>query len=371
MFNRYDRHNLIDWFDQKKLQDAHIIIVGAGAVGNEVLKNLTLLGVGHLYVFDFDRIEEHNLTRSILFREADIGKYKAEVAVNVCHGIDSNVDIKSSITDFWDSLSFQELLKSDVVVCCADNFEARINLNKLCLITKKDLYNISIDSRYVTVEFFSFSSNSSPCYECTLPSAVYNKIQKRYSCGWLRKVAQNEKKIPTTTITSSLASAVAVSLILNRLTQHSQSIHYNAFRYFQDSITLENTLSIFQKNESCFTCSNSDPKFMIFKSKRTCSNTPILPLPCNLQGEIVLSEPVLIRGTCLLCGREQEYFESTRKLTDAVTYCLECQSYSIATQFVERLTLPEFERIFVGRKVSCKYLTYFTNDKKIIIELED
>ena len=61
--DRYARFRLIAWWDQQKLAAAKVLVVGAGALGNEVLKNLCLLGVGHVYVVDFDTIEESNLSR--------------------------------------------------------------------------------------------------------------------------------------------------------------------------------------------------------------------------------------------------------------------------------------------------------------------
>ena len=54
-------------------------MAGAGALGNEVVKNLALLGIGSMLVADFDTIEVSNLSRSVLFREADLGRRKAEV----------------------------------------------------------------------------------------------------------------------------------------------------------------------------------------------------------------------------------------------------------------------------------------------------
>ena len=77
---RYDRHKLIDWFSQEDLESSHIAVVGTGAVGNEVLKNLALLGVGRIDIFDFDNIEIHNLTRTVLFTESDIGRSKVDAA---------------------------------------------------------------------------------------------------------------------------------------------------------------------------------------------------------------------------------------------------------------------------------------------------
>ncbi|MDP6467431.1 MAG: ThiF family adenylyltransferase, partial [Pirellulaceae bacterium] len=58
--DRYSRLRLIAWWDQQKLAQAKVLVVGAGALGNEVLKNLALLGVGTAYVVDFDHIEESN-----------------------------------------------------------------------------------------------------------------------------------------------------------------------------------------------------------------------------------------------------------------------------------------------------------------------
>ena len=64
--DRYASLRLINWWDQDRISMAHVMVVGAGALGNEVLKNLALLGVGYLLIVDFDHIEASNLTRSVL-----------------------------------------------------------------------------------------------------------------------------------------------------------------------------------------------------------------------------------------------------------------------------------------------------------------
>ena len=78
--DRYSRLRLIPWWDQEKLKNACILVVGAGAIGNELIKNLALLGIGSILIVDMDQIEQTNLTRSVLFRAGDVGRYKAEVA---------------------------------------------------------------------------------------------------------------------------------------------------------------------------------------------------------------------------------------------------------------------------------------------------
>jgi molybdopterin/thiamine biosynthesis adenylyltransferase len=64
--DRYTSHCLIDSLDQNKLEQARIPVVGA--FGNEVLKNLALLGIDHIAIIDFDVVSVTNLTRSILFQ---------------------------------------------------------------------------------------------------------------------------------------------------------------------------------------------------------------------------------------------------------------------------------------------------------------
>ena len=79
--DRFSRFRLIPWWDQKKLQCARALVIGAGALGNEILKNLALLGFEQMVVVDLDRIEESNLSRTILFNSSDVGAFKADVAL--------------------------------------------------------------------------------------------------------------------------------------------------------------------------------------------------------------------------------------------------------------------------------------------------
>src|ERR1043165_5920685 len=85
--DRFQRFRLISWWDQKKLSAARVLVIGAGALGNEIVKNLSLLGVGHLLIADMDRIENSNLSRSILYREADNGKAKSAIAARSARDI--------------------------------------------------------------------------------------------------------------------------------------------------------------------------------------------------------------------------------------------------------------------------------------------
>src|SRR5688572_3734677 len=78
--DRFSRFRLIGWWDQERLSRARVLVIGAGALGNEILKNLALLGVGNVFIADLDRVANSNLSRSVLFREQDCGQPKVEVA---------------------------------------------------------------------------------------------------------------------------------------------------------------------------------------------------------------------------------------------------------------------------------------------------
>ncbi len=78
--DRYHTFSYISWWQQETVRNATVLVVGAGAIGNEVLKNLALMGIGNLLIADFDTIEDSNLSRSVLFRGSDHGKRKVDAA---------------------------------------------------------------------------------------------------------------------------------------------------------------------------------------------------------------------------------------------------------------------------------------------------
>ncbi|SVE25729.1 uncharacterized protein METZ01_LOCUS478583, partial [marine metagenome] len=78
--DRFDRFRQISWWNQDKISQAKVLVVGAGALGNEIIKNLALLGFRQIVIVDLDAIELSNLTRSVLYRPGDVGRDKAGTA---------------------------------------------------------------------------------------------------------------------------------------------------------------------------------------------------------------------------------------------------------------------------------------------------
>ena len=316
--DRYARHKLIDWFSQDKVQQAQIAVVGAGAVGNEVIKNLTLLGVGAIDVFDFDIIEAHNLTKSVLFRNSDVGRPKAEVAASRAQELDTNVRITAYNGDFWDTLTFSKLDSYNVIICCVDNVEARIRLNRLCLLLRRPLINCGIDSRYSMTTLYPFDSDpESACYECSLDDAGYARAQERYSCqaGGIRKIAHRNRTVPTTIVTSSVTAAYAVSWALQfarglppipRTTSH-----------FTDTISGKTTLSEQRKRSLCAGCGRFALNSDRISLKRLISRKNLTDFGADASSSsLYLSDPILVGYSTRSSGSHRNFVKIFRRASD-------------------------------------------------------
>src|ERR1700681_2319794 len=80
---RYSRHLAlpeIGLAGQEKLQAARVLVIGTGGLGSPAALYLAASGIGNLGVLDFDRVEESNLQRQVLYDTASVGMPKAELA---------------------------------------------------------------------------------------------------------------------------------------------------------------------------------------------------------------------------------------------------------------------------------------------------
>jgi adenylyltransferase/sulfurtransferase len=204
---------LVDWFSIERLRAMRVLVVGAGAIGNETIKNLALLGIGHLFVFDRDRIEMANLSRSILYRERDHGQLKAEAAVRAVEQINSNVNARGINGDVRFDLGLGLLRRMDVVIGCLDNREARYHLNRACRKTGRPMIDAGIGQLNGQVQVFA--PGDGPCYECSFSREHYEEIS--LSCAALANAYLNEKKAPTTPMIASIVAAIQVQEALKVL----------------------------------------------------------------------------------------------------------------------------------------------------------
>jgi molybdopterin/thiamine biosynthesis adenylyltransferase len=363
---RYHRHNLIDWFSQDALAESKIAVVGAGAVGNEMIKNLALLGVGEIHIFDLDKIEEHNLTRSVLFRSSDIGESKATVAAKRAMDLDPNILAVPYHGDFWTLVSLSDLRSFDVLFCCVDNFEARIHCNTMCYLAGVDFVNTGIDSRSAVIEFYPFSqSRDAGCLECNMPPSLYQRIAQRYSCGHLRKVSFVERRIPTTIVTSTVVASLAVSRGLRFGEGGGQAV---AQRFYVDTIAGSLTRTDLARTEACSCCGRFTQPPHILPANRDIGGL------AEFEGDdvtVVCSEPVLVSYSIAPQNEEHIVFERASSFTSDYPVSLADDPGAVSLEIRDQFTLGEVaRRFFAGRSMPCKFAVVLGQGATLVFEFE-
>ena len=198
---------LLSWFKQDKVKNAKVLVVGAGALGNEVIKNLTLFGVGTIFVCDFDRIELSNLTRSVLFREKDAYEhsYKAEVAAKRAMEINPQIKVIPIVGNLFSEVGLGIYKDVDVVIGCLDSRIARYLLNRLCMRVGKTWIDGSIENMTGVVKVYSPGIN---CYECNLSREEFNNIMLRTGCADVVRAQTSAGRVATTPISASIVGAM-------------------------------------------------------------------------------------------------------------------------------------------------------------------
>ncbi|KAJ7182602.1 hypothetical protein C8R43DRAFT_967541 [Mycena crocata] len=117
-----------------RLADTKVLLVGAGGIGCELLKNIVLTGFGHITLLDLDTIDLSNLNRQFLFRKKDVKQSKALVAATTAAPFNPNVKITPIYGNIkepqYDLEWFQQF---DIVLNALDNLDARRHVNKMCM----------------------------------------------------------------------------------------------------------------------------------------------------------------------------------------------------------------------------------------------
>ena len=247
--DRYARLRLIPWWDQDRLKQASIMVVGAGALGNELVKNLALLGIGKIYIFDMDRIESTNLTRAVLFRREDVGHFKAEVAAERARQMNPDVYAKGFVANIIDDVGLGVFRRMDVVLGGLDNREARLAINQACYRVNKPW----VDGAIEALNGFArvFVPGHGACYECTMTETDWKLINKRKSCTLLTHEQMNEGKIPTTPTSSSIIAGVQVQEMLKLLHSDRNLPTLTGKGYVFNGLTHDSYIVEYQEKPDC------------------------------------------------------------------------------------------------------------------------
>ena len=227
--DRLGTFDLISWWERDKVRAAKVLVVGAGALGNEVVKNLALMGVGHVLVVDFDNVEMANLSRSVLFREGDERRSKAEVVAGRAKALNPGIRVQYLNGDVMSELGLGVLRRMDAVIGCLDNREARLALNRFCYWMGKPWVDGAIQELLGLVRVFVPGEGA--CFECTLTEQARKDLALRYSCPLLARENILLGKVPTTPTIASIIGGMqaqeALKIIHDLPVEPGKVIHFN------------------------------------------------------------------------------------------------------------------------------------------------
>lgn len=367
--DRFDRFRLISWWDQARLSRARVLVVGAGALGNEIVKNLGLLGVGNLFIADLDRIENSNLSRSILYRESDNGSYKAVAAARAARDVYPNIRAQSFVGNVVYDLGLGVFRWADVVIGGLDNREARLAINRNCWKVNRPWIDGAIEQIQGTARVFV---PDGPCYECTMSETDWKLLQMRRSCNLLSRPEMERGKTPTTPTISSIIAGVqcqeAVKLLHGLPTIRGKG-------WVFDGLSTEAYTVDFQRKDDCYSHETLEEIVALPARAQSMTAGDLLAEARRRLGdnaELELSRDMLEKLVCPQCRNEEPMFASLGRVSADKALCPQCPGVrrEVVTFYKIRGTEP-----FIGRALAeigvppFDIITARTRDRAIGFEL--
>lgn len=202
---RFDRMTRTGWIDMQKIHDIRVLVAGAGALGNEVLKNLVLAGFGNIVVADPDIVEESNLSRCVLFRNGDIGKNKAEVAASRAKDLYSGCEVRAEPK----RIQQIDLSPFDMFIGCLDNISARLHLNSFAMYHCIPYVDGATDGFRGKVQVIL---SDGPCMECGINRTHINELHRTFSCD----PGKMQKDVDPVTLSSGITTTSIIAAMCVR-----------------------------------------------------------------------------------------------------------------------------------------------------------
>ena len=155
---------------QKALNNARVLVIGAGGLGCPVLLYIAAMGVGNIGIVDHDNVDITNLHRQILFTPDDIGEFKSQVAAKKIVIQNPNI-IASFFTKKLNLDNIKDVFRDyEIIIDCTDNFETKFLVHDFSFSQNKILIQVSIYQYEGSLHVFDFSNEDkkqkAPCLRC-------------------------------------------------------------------------------------------------------------------------------------------------------------------------------------------------------------
>ncbi len=362
--DRFQRFSLIGWWDQTRIRNARVLVIGAGALGNEIVKNLSLLGFGNLFVADLDNIENSNLSRSVLYRAKDNGSSKAETAVRAAKDIFPDMKAQAFHGNVLYDLGTGVYRWADVILGGLDNREARLSINRNCRKLGKTWIDGAIEQISGVARVFA---PVGPCYECTMSEMDWKLLNKRRSCNLLTKDEMQTGKVPTTPTISSVIAGVQCQEAVKFL-HGMETIAGKGFVF--NGISCDSYLVEYTENDECYSHETTDRVVpMSAKSSDMTVSELLARARADLGPETVLElgRDILTALRCSFCDKTEALYQSLGKVRNSTSICPNCgRRREAMTAFTIDGTQDYLERTFAEIGVPPFDIVWARNGGKLV-----
>lgn len=375
---RFSRFRLIGWWDQQKIRSARVLVIGAGALGNEILKNLALLGFTNIVVVDLDGIDATNLSRSVLYRAEDIGRFKADAAADAVTKIFPDATVRPITANVVHGLGLGLFGWADLVLAGLDNREARLWINRACWKMNRPWIDGAIEGINGVARVFL--PGVPPCYECTLGEVDWEILNRRMSCNLLLLENETEGKVATTPTISSIIAGLQVQEAVKLL--HGLPVLAGKGFIFEGlnhtSYRVEYT-----QNEACMSHYTFADVVQLPKRSGEVTLAELRRIAQqNLQAEEVViefSRDIIHKLACSTCGAEEQLFAPVGTVPYARGKCpkdghmrsvITAHSFSGTESFagrtLDQLGLPLFD-VFTARTAEREVAFVISGDQNAVL----
>jgi len=191
-----------------RLRRSRVLVVGAGAVGNEVAKNLALAGVGHLTIVDPDTVELSNLNRCIFFRPGDVGRKKVHAIRRALRTAAPEVSVEVHARPIQKAPD--RVWETDAVALCVDNDLARYFVNARLLGSRPPIPVVNGAMGRTWAEVSVLVPGATACLVCLwsgdyLESVLGEEVRRECDEFFARSVG----KFPSISVLTSLVGALS------------------------------------------------------------------------------------------------------------------------------------------------------------------
>ncbi|MBR4685059.1 MAG: ThiF family adenylyltransferase [Candidatus Methanomethylophilaceae archaeon] len=340
----------------KLIKGIRILIFGLGAGGNEVLKNLVLMGFRRFTVCDFDTVEDSNLSKSVFFRREDIGKGKAEVAAKGARemALAEDTDIRFINGNLMTDLGKGVFLEHDIVIICVDTQKARAYINDMCVLTKTPFFEVGFRGYNAEVSFFApvgpmqqedgtvidklpTSDGKFPKMLGEFPVCLREEIgigsfdEKRNSCSGFKVKDKELAKIPTIQVSAALTGALVAQEVVKYL-EGKDTMRNKMLLFF--GLTLQTMLIEYSRRDDCTIHDKKLNLVTVPVPRDVTIGQALRSIESRLGSQAFLSLPddFILSVTCHSCGEKIQINARSKDVWDDQRWCAHC-----------RETYPDYE----------------------------